>query len=67
MNTFQAYDDEIGIEAVDSQPATINYDPPTIEIGNERPDGHCHHRCELCSEEAIRERCPGFRLDWVCG
>ncbi len=33
-------------------------------------DGHFHWDCPLCCEEAVRERCPAFRLDWVmqpCG
>lgn len=45
---------------------TISLAPMTIEIGNERTDGHCHRGCTLCTEEAIPERCPGFRLDWLC-
>lgn len=58
----------IGRDAVENfnLPQTISLAPNTIEIGNERTDGHCHRGCTLCSEEAIPERCPGFRLDWLC-
>ncbi len=26
---------------------------------------HWHYDCPLCSEEAIRERCPAFRIEWA--
>lgn len=26
---------------------------------------HYHHDCPECTEEAIRERCPAFRIEWV--
>ena len=27
--------------------------------------GHYHYDCPICSEEAIRERCPAFRMEWM--
>ena len=50
----------------DVVPQTISHDPATVEIGDEHENGHCHYDCPLCSEEALPERCPGFRLDWLC-
>ena len=54
-----------GMCLTECQERTISLAPMTVEIGNERTDGHCHHSCSLCSEEAVPERCPGFRLDWL--
>lgn len=28
-------------------------------------DVHYHYDCPTCSEEAIPERCPAFRIEWT--
>lgn len=28
-------------------------------------DRHYHYDCPLCTEEAIKERCPAFRIEWT--
>jgi hypothetical protein len=47
------------------QPATISFASITVEIAREHAEGHDHHDCPLCREQAIPERCPGFRLEWL--
>lgn len=53
-------------DTLEALPQTISLAPATVEIGDDRLDVHSHRGCPLCSEEALPERCPGFRLDWLC-
>jgi hypothetical protein len=49
------------------QPATISFTSITVEISQNRAEGHDHSDCPYCREEAVPERCPGFRLEWLVG
>jgi hypothetical protein len=51
----------------DLLPQTISFTSMTmeVEIGKERQDGHRHNGCPFCSEEAVPERCPGYRIEWL--